>query len=100
VGKLPEKLKSHDYDQAEHSSCGGYWRGVRMQRNGEYSMHKKHRYYKNVEERRDMLLFVVVVFVVVVDDGVVAVVVFVESDSCVKKEESAATEIDRRGILH
>ena len=77
MGKLPEKLKSHDYDQAEHSSCGGYWRGVRMQRNGEYSMHKKHRDYKNVEERRDMLLFFVVVVVVVVFVVVVVVVIVV-----------------------
>jgi hypothetical protein len=32
VEKRPEKLKSHDDDQTEHSSCGGYRRGVSMQR--------------------------------------------------------------------
>jgi hypothetical protein len=97
MGKLPEKLKSHDDDQTEHSSCGGYWRGVSMQRNGEYCMHKEHRDYKNVEQRRDM---VVVVVVVVVVDGVVVVDVAVESDSSMKKEESAAAEMHRRGIVH
>jgi hypothetical protein len=34
VEKWPEKLKSHDDDQIEHSSCGGNWCGVSMQRNG------------------------------------------------------------------
>jgi hypothetical protein len=45
VGKLPEKLKSHDDDHAEHLRCGGDWRGMSMQRNGEYCMHKMHRSY-------------------------------------------------------
>jgi hypothetical protein len=39
----PEKLKSHDDDQIEHSSCGGIWRGVSMHRHGKYCMHKEHR---------------------------------------------------------
>jgi len=30
VEKWPKKLKSHDDDQTEHSSCGGYWCGVSM----------------------------------------------------------------------
>jgi hypothetical protein len=63
VGKPPEKLKSHDDDQTEHSSCGGDWRGVSMQRNGEYSMHKEHRDYKNAEQRRDEVVVLVVLMV-------------------------------------
>jgi hypothetical protein len=89
VGKRPEKLKSHDDDQTEHSSCGGYWRGVSMQRHCEYCMHKVHRSYKYTVQRRDE---VVVVVGVVVD-------VVVEGDSCVKKEESAAAEMHRRGTV-
>jgi hypothetical protein len=34
MSKLPERLKGHDDDQTEHSSCGGNWHGVSMQRNG------------------------------------------------------------------
>jgi hypothetical protein len=45
--KRPEKLKSHDDDQTEHSRCGGIWRGVSMQRHCEYCMHKDNRDYKN-----------------------------------------------------
>jgi hypothetical protein len=51
--KLSKKLKSRDNDEAEHSRCGGIWRGVSMQRHGEYCMHKEHRDDKNVEKRRD-----------------------------------------------
>jgi hypothetical protein len=52
MGKPPEKLKSHDDDQTEHSSCGGIWHGVSMQRHCEYCMHKEHRYYKNDETKK------------------------------------------------
>jgi hypothetical protein len=85
----PEKLKSCDDDQAEHLRCGGDWCGVSMQRNCEHCMHKVHRSYKYTVQRRDG---------VVVAVGVVVVVV-VEGDSCVKKEESAAAELNRRGTV-
>jgi hypothetical protein len=49
----PEKLKSHDDDQIEHLSCGGIWRGVRMQRHCKYFMHKDNKDYKNEKERRE-----------------------------------------------
>jgi hypothetical protein len=78
----PEKMKSCDDDQAEHLRCGGNWRGVSMQRNGKYCMHKVHRSYIYMVQRRD-----VVVVAVGVDVDVV-----VEGDSCVKKEQSAAAE--------
>jgi hypothetical protein len=78
----PKKLKSCDDDQAEHLRCGGNWRSVSMQRNGEYCMHKVHRSYIYTVQRRDA---------VVVAAGVVVDVV-VEGDSCVKKEQSAAAE--------
>ena len=58
-----------------------------MQRHCEHYMHKVHRSYKYTIHRR-----------VVVDVGVVVVVV-VEGDSCVKKEESAVAELNRRGSL-
>jgi hypothetical protein len=51
--ELPEKLKSHDDDHAEHSRGGGIWHGVSMQRHCEYCMHKDNRDYKNAEQRRD-----------------------------------------------
>jgi hypothetical protein len=81
-GKRPEKLKSHDDDQIEHLSCGGYRRGVSMQRNCAHCMHKVHKSYKYIVQIRD---------VVVVAAGVVVDVV-VEGDSCVKKELSAVAE--------
>jgi hypothetical protein len=89
VGKPPEKLKSYHDDQAEHSRGGGYRRGVSMQRYCAHCMHKVHRSYKYMVQRRDG---------VVVAVGVVVVVV-VEGDSCVKKEESAAAELNRRGTV-
>jgi hypothetical protein len=46
-------MKSHDDDQTEHSSCGGIWRGLSMQRHCEYCMHKDNRDYKNAKQRRD-----------------------------------------------
>ena len=49
VEKWIEKLKSHDDDQTEHSSCGGIWHRVSMQRHCKYCMHKDNRGYKNVE---------------------------------------------------
>ena len=52
-------------------------------------MHKLHKRYKYTIQRRDA---------VVVSIGVVVVVV-VEGDSCVKKEESVATELHRRGNM-
>ena len=87
VEKRLEKLKSHDDDdQTEHSSCGGYRRGVSMWRYCARCMHKVHKSYKYTVQRRD---------VVVVAIGV-SVVVVIEGDSCVKKEESAAAELNRR----
>jgi hypothetical protein len=90
VGKWPEKLKSYDDDHAEHSRGGGYWRGMSMQRNGEYCMHKMHRSYIYTVQRREGMLLLLLEFVVVVGG---------ESDSCVKKEESATTELHRRGTV-
>jgi hypothetical protein len=87
--ELPEKLKSHDDDQTEHLRCGGDWRGMSMQRNGEYCMHKMHRSYIYTVQRREGLLLLLEFVVVVV----------VEGDSCVKKEESAAAELNRRGSV-
>ena len=52
-------------------------------------MHKVHKSYKYTVQRRDVIVFYV---------GVV-VVVIVEGDSCEKKEESVATELNRRGIV-
>jgi hypothetical protein len=80
--ELPEKLKSRDDDQAEHLRCGGDWRGMSMQRNGKYCMHKVHRSYKYTVQRRDGL---------VVATGV-AMDVVVEGDSCMNKDQSATAE--------
>ena len=52
-------------------------------------MHKVHKSYKYIVQIRDA---------VVVAVGV-AVIVVVEGDSCVKKEESAAAKLNRRGIV-
>jgi hypothetical protein len=82
VGKRPEKLKSYDDDHTEHSRGGGYWRGMSMQRNGEYCMHKMNKRYKYTIQRREGLLFLLEFAVVVVGEG----------DSCVKKEESATAK--------
>ena len=89
MGKLPEKLKNYHDDQEEHSRGGGYRRSVSMQRYCVHCIHKVHKSYKYKVQRG-------VVFVVVV--GVVVVVV-VEGDSCVKKEESAVAELNRRGTV-
>jgi hypothetical protein len=62
----PEKLKSHNDDQTEHSSCGGDWHGMSMQKNGAHCMHKVHRSYKYMVHRRDGVVVVVAVGVVVV----------------------------------
>jgi hypothetical protein len=50
--ELPEKLKSHDDDRAEHLRCGRDWCGMSMQKNGKYCMHKGHRSYKYMVQRR------------------------------------------------
>jgi hypothetical protein len=84
----PEKLKSHDDDQTEHLSCGGIWRGVSMQRHCEYCMHKMHRSYIYTVQRREGLLLLLELC------GCCC-----EGDSCVKKEESAAAELNRRGTV-
>jgi hypothetical protein len=84
--ELPEKLKSRDDDHAEHLRCGGDWCGMSMQRNGEYCMHKMHRSYKYMVQRRDEVVVV----------AGVAVDVVVEGDSCMKKDQSAAAEKNRR----
>ena len=86
--ELLEKLKSRDDDHAEHLRCGGYWRGMSIQRNGEYCMHKMHRSYIYMVQRREGLLLLLEFVVVVVGEG----------DSCVK-EESAAAELHRRGTV-
>jgi hypothetical protein len=52
-------------------------------------MHKVHRSYKYTVQRIDAVAFAV---------GVV-VVAIVEGDSCVKKEESATTKLNRRGTV-
>jgi hypothetical protein len=88
VGKHPEKLKSYDDDHTEHSRGGGDWRGLSMQRNGEYCMHKMHRSYIYTVQRREGLMLLLE-FVVVAGEG----------DSCVKKRESAAAELKRRGSV-
>ena len=54
-----------------------------------HCMHKVHKRYKYTVQRRDAVGVAV---------GVVVVVV-VEGDSCVKKEESATTELNRRGTV-
>jgi hypothetical protein len=82
VEKWLEKLKSHDDDQTEHSSCGGYRHSMSMQRYCTHCMHKVHKSYKYTVQRRDG---VVVVVGVVVD-------VVVEGDSCMKKDQSVAAE--------
>jgi hypothetical protein len=80
--KRPEKLKRYDDDHTEHSIGGGDWRGMSMQRNGEYCMHKMHISYIYTVQRREGFLSLLEFFVVV----------FGEGDSCVKKEESVAAE--------
>jgi hypothetical protein len=60
-----------------------------MQRNGEYCIHKMYRCYIYTIQRRE---------VVVVAIGV-SVVVVIEGDSCEKKEESVAAELNRRGTV-
>ena len=57
-----------------------------MQRNDEYCMHKMHRSYIYTVQRREGLLLLLEFAVVVVGEG----------DSCVKKEESVAAELNRR----
>ena len=52
-------------------------------------MYEVHRSYKYTIQRRDGVAVAVRV----------AVVVVVEGNSCVKKEESAAAELNRRGSL-
>jgi hypothetical protein len=87
--ELPEKLKSHDDDHAEHLRCGGDWRGMSMQRNGEYCMHKMHKSYKYTVQRRDEAVVV----------AGVAEDVVVEGDSCMKKDQSATAEKNRRRTM-
>ena len=87
--ELPEKWKSRKDDHAEHSRGGGDWRDMSMQRNGEYCMHKMHKSYIYTVQRREGGLSLLEFSVVVVGEG----------DSCVKKEESAATKEHRRGTV-
>jgi hypothetical protein len=89
VEKWPEKLKSHNDDQTEHSSCGGYQRGMSMHRDCMHCMHKVHKSYKYIVQRGDAVVFVA---------GVVVDVV-VEGDSCMTKDQSAAAEKNRRRIV-
>jgi hypothetical protein len=88
VEKRPEKLKSHDDDQTEHSSCGGYRHSMSMKRYCMHCMHKVHKSYKYTVERRDV---VVVVAGIVVD--------VVEGDSCINKDQSATAEKNRRRTM-
>jgi hypothetical protein len=90
VGKRPEKLKSYDDDHAEHLRGGGDWHGMSMHRNGKYYMHKMHRSYIYTVLRRDLFLLLLLEH---------AMVVVIEGDSCVKKEGSATTELNRRGTV-
>jgi hypothetical protein len=60
-----------------------------MKRNGEYCMHKMHKSYIYTAQRREA---------VVVAIGI-SVVAIIEGDSCVKKEESAAAKLNRRGTV-
>jgi histone acetyltransferase (RNA polymerase elongator complex component) len=89
VEKRLEKLKSHDDNQTEHSICGGYWRGMSMQRYCTHCMQKVHKRYKYTVQRRDGVVAAV---------GV-AMVVVVEGDPCMKEEESAAVELNKRGTV-
>jgi hypothetical protein len=84
--KWLEKLKSQDDNQTKNLSCGGYRRGVSMQRYCVHCMHKVHKSYKYTVQRRDA-------FVVVAG---VSVDVVVEGDSCMKKDQSALAEKNRR----
>jgi hypothetical protein len=88
VGKRPEKLKSYDDDQKEHSRGGGDWRVLSMQRNGEYCMHKMHRIYIYMVQRREGLLLLLELAMILAGEG----------DSCVKKKESATTELKHKRI--
>jgi hypothetical protein len=85
VEKWTEKLKSHDDDQTEHSSFGGYRRSVNMQRYCVHFMHKVHKNYKYTVQRRDG---VIVIAGIVVD--------VVECDSCIKKDHSETVENNKR----
>jgi hypothetical protein len=60
-----------------------------MHRHCELCMHKVHRSYKYTVQRRDGEILLLEF----------AVVVVVEGDSCMKKEESAATKFHRRGSV-
>jgi hypothetical protein len=60
-----------------------------MQRNGEYCMHKMHISYIYTVQRREGLLLLLEFAVIVAGEG----------DSCVKKKESAAAELNRRGSV-
>jgi hypothetical protein len=85
VEKWLENIKSHDDDQTEHSSYGGYRHGVCMQSHCMHCMYKVHKRYKYTVQRTDG---VVVVAEIVVD--------VVEGDSCMKKDQSATSKKNRR----
>jgi hypothetical protein len=84
--ELLEKLKSRDDDHTDNLRCGGVWCGMSMQKNGKYCMHKRHgrNIYTRYREEKGVVAIEV------------SVVVVIEGDSCVKKEESAAAELNRR----
>ena len=88
VEKWWEKLKSHNDDQTDHSSCGGYRRGVSMQRHCMHCTHKVQKSYKYIVQRRDGVIVV----------AGIAVDVF-EGDSCMKKDKSATAENNRRRTM-
>jgi hypothetical protein len=60
-----------------------------VKRDCAHCMHKVRKIYKYIVQRRDAFAV----------DVHVAVIVVVEGDSCVKKEESASAELNRRGIV-
>jgi hypothetical protein len=93
VGKPPENLKSYHDDREEHSRGGGYQRGVSMQKNGEYYMHKMRKSYIYMVQRREGLLLLLLLLLEF------ALIIAGEGDSCGKKKESAAAELNRRGSV-
>jgi hypothetical protein len=82
-------VKSRDDDHAEHLRCGGDWRGMSMQRNANIACTRCTEAI-NTRYREEKGLLLRLEFVVVVAG---------EGDSCVKKEESAAAELNRRGSV-
>ena len=62
-----------------------------MQRHCEHCMHKMHRSYKDTIQRRDGRLLMLQLELAVIVAG--------EGDSCAKKKESVAAELQGRGTM-